>query len=110
MATIDLFSNQTQNASSNAFKVNGGQINTANRKSYLEINGVLDNASIVLENKDPAGAWHSTGREDEIKLITNTPGVLPIDYSDELELRVVISGVGASTSLSIWVKNAKEVI
>ena len=108
MATIGLFSNQTTDASSASFKVNGGQINTTNRKSYLEINGVLDNASIVLENKDPNNAWHTTGREDEIKLITNTPGVLPIDYSDELELRVTISGVGVSTSLSIWAKNAQE--
>lgn len=107
MSLVVLFTNQTTNATSVSFKPNGGSIETTNRKSYLEINGTLDNASIILEQKDPGDAWHTTGRSDEVMLITDTPGSFLIDYSDELELRVRISEAGASTNLSIWAKNVQ---
>lgn len=100
-----LFSNQTANADSVSFKPSIGSLVNYNNKAYLQINGTLDDASITLQVKDPDGNWHSTGRSDEVALITDTPGVFIIDYSDELELRVAISNVGGSTSLSIWLKN-----
>lgn len=108
-ALLELFLNQTIDGNSVSFRPSGGNIETANRKSYLEINGTLGDASIVLEMKDPIGFWHTTGRSDEIKLVTDTPGTFIIDYSDEVELRVTISGAGGGTDLSIWAKNALEV-
>ena len=107
MAIIQLFTTQTSDANSVSFKPSVGSIETANRKSYLQINGSLGDASIILQVQDPDLNWHSTGVTDEIKLATDTPGVFIIDYSDEINLRVSISGAGGGTSLSIWAKNVE---
>jgi hypothetical protein len=109
MVLLELFNSEGADGVSPSFRPRGGSIETANRKSYLELNGTLGNASIILEIKDPSASWHTTGRSDEIKLITDFPGVFIIDYSDEIELRVRISGAGGGTNLSIWAKNVDQV-
>lgn len=109
MATIPLFVEKATNGSSVVFKPAVGSIETTNRKSYLDANGVLGGASLVLEQKDPAGNWHTTGRSDEIKLITDFPGVFIIGYADELLLRLTIVGADAETNISIWANNVDEI-
>lgn len=100
MATVELYSTETGNNASNEFSPNAPLANHVTTKVLIQINGTSDGETVSLQAKDTNDAWHDTTD------IIPVPSVKEIEYTNELRLRLNISGAGASTSISAWAKNA----
>ena len=110
MTTITLFTNQTTSGSSAVFRPNSltkDQI-LAGIKPFFTINGTLGAGTIDLEIQNPDGSFSSTGLDDEEEIDANIPGVFEVNYSDEMLLRLTISGADGSTNISAYAKYCKD--
>lgn len=94
MRTIQIFTNQTSDGSSSEFSTNG--------KIFLHIIGTFDGATIDLHGKtnNANDAFSSTG-----DTALSAVGAWELNYAPGVTYKLVLAGVGASTSINAFVTN-----